>query len=204
MGVGMSPEVAARIFEPFFTTKGPGFGTGLGLSTVFGIVKQSGGSIAVYSELGRGTVFKVYLPRVHEAPDDRLDTELAPINLEGTETILLAEDDKAVQDISIMALGRHGYQILVASSGEEAVDVARGHDGPIHLLVTDVVMRGMTGRELSDTLVPERPQLRTLYVSGYTEDTIVRHGVLEPGIAFLPKPFTPVGLARRVREVLAE
>jgi PAS domain S-box-containing protein len=202
-GVGMSPDIAARIFEPFFTTKGPGMGTGLGLATVFGIVKQSGGNIGVYSELGRGTVFKVYLPRVYEALERARDAEPEPMNLEGTETIILAEDDETVREIAIMSLRRHGYEILVAASGEEALDIARRHDGPIHLLITDVVMGGMSGRELSDTLELGRPLLRTLYVSGYTEDTIVHHGVLESGIAFLAKPFTPVRLARRVREVLA-
>jgi CheY-like chemotaxis protein len=202
-GVGMSPDIAARIFEPFFTTKGPGMGTGLGLATVFGIVKQSGGNIGVYSERGRGTVFKVYLPRVYDALERARDVEPEPMNLEGTETIILAEDDETVRDIAIMSLRRHGYEILVAASGEEAVDIAREHDGPIDLLITDVVMGGMSGRELSDNLVLGRPLLRTLYVSGYTEDTIVHHGVLEGGIAFLAKPFTPVRLARRVREVLA-
>jgi PAS domain S-box-containing protein len=203
-GIGMSPEVQAQIFEPFFTTKGPGLGTGLGLATVFGIVKQSGGSIGVYSELGRGTVFKIFLPRVHEALDYARDADVEPINLEGTETILVAEDDEAVRNIAIMALRRHGYEILAASSGEEALDIARKHDGPIHLLITDVVMRGMSGRELADALILDRPILRTLYVSGYTENTIVHHGVLEPGIWFLAKPFTPVLLARRVREVFTE
>jgi signal transduction histidine kinase len=202
-GVGMSPDIAARIFEPFFTTKGPGMGTGLGLATVFGIVKQSGGNIGVYSEPGRGTVFKVYLPRVYDALERARDVEPEPMNLEGTETIILAEDDETVREIAIMSLRRHGYEILVAASGEEAVDIARQHDGPIDLLITDVVMGGMSGRELSDNLVLGRPLLRTLYVSGYTEDTIVHHGVLESGIAFLAKPFTPVRLARRVREVLA-
>jgi two-component system, cell cycle sensor histidine kinase and response regulator CckA len=201
-GTGMSPEVQAQVFEPFFTTKATGLGTGLGLSTVFGIVKQSGGSIGVYSEVGRGSVFKVYLPRVFVAADLPDVREPTAINLEGTETVLLAEDDESVREITIMALRRHGYEVLVATSGEEAVSLAADHPGPIHLLVTDVVMRGMTGRDLSDALVLERPLVRTLYVSGYTENTIVHHGVLESGIAFLAKPFTPIGLARRVREVL--
>jgi PAS domain S-box-containing protein len=202
-GVGMSPEVQAQVFEPFYTTKPAGLGTGLGLSTVFGIVKQSGGSIGVYSEEGHGSVFKVYLPRVFVAADQPDVREPASMNLEGNETVLLAEDDEAVREITIMALRRHGYEVLVATSGEEAIGLAADHPGPIHLLVTDIVMRGMTGRELSEALVLERPLVRTLYVSGYTENTIVHHGVLEPGIAFLAKPFTPIGLARRVREVLA-
>jgi CheY-like chemotaxis protein len=201
-GMGMSLETQAKVFEPFFTTKPAGLGTGLGLSTVFGIVKQSGGSIGVYSEEGRGSVFKVYLPRVFGAADPAEAREPAAVNVEGSEAILLAEDDETVRELTIMALRRHGYEVLVATSGEEGVQVAADHPGPIHLLITDVVMRGMTGRDLSDALVLERPLLRTLYVSGYTENTIVHHGVLEPGIAFLAKPFTPVGLARKVREVL--
>jgi PAS domain S-box-containing protein len=201
-GTGMPPEVQAQIFEPFFTTKPVGSGTGLGLATVFGIVKQSHGSIGVYSESGRGTVFKVYLPRVYDAADIERKPTIAPMNLEGTETIMLAEDDAAVRDIVVMALARHGYRLLVASNGTEALEAARHHDGPIELLITDVVMPGLSGRELSDALTAERPSIRTLFISGYTEDTIVHHGVVEPRIAFLLKPFTPVLLARKVREVL--
>jgi CheY-like chemotaxis protein len=202
-GVGMSPEVRARIFEPFFTTKKPGVGTGLGLSTVFGIVKQSGGGIGIYSEVGQGTVFKVYLPHVDAAPDDAGDIDPETMDLDGTETILLAEDEAAVRDIAVMALRRHGYHVLVAAGGTEALRLAREHRGPIHLLITDVVMPGMSGRDLADELTLDRPLTRTLYVSGYTANSIVDHGVLEPGIAFLPKPFTPVVLARKVREVIA-
>jgi two-component system cell cycle sensor histidine kinase/response regulator CckA len=203
-GVGMTPAVEARIFEPFFTTKGPGLGTGLGLSTVFGIVKQSGGGIGVYSEVGRGTAFKVYLPRVDETPLPERAVDSAPVDLGGNETILLAEDEDAVRDVAVMALRQYGYDVLVAASGEEALEIAAHHEGPIHLLVSDVVMQGLSGRDLSNAIVLDRPLLRTLFVSGYTENTIVHHGVLEPGIAFLPKPFTPVLLARKVREVLAE
>jgi PAS domain S-box-containing protein len=203
-GVGMTPEVQTRIFEPFYTTKGPGLGTGLGLSTVFGIVKQSGGGIGVYSEIGRGTAFKVYLPSVDESPVLERRIDLAPADLEGNETILLAEDEDAVRDVAVMALRQYGYDVLVASSGEEALKIADQHDGPIHLLISDVVMQGLSGRDLANLLVLDRPLLRTLFVSGYTENTIVHHGVLEPGIAFLPKPFTLVLLARKVREVLAE
>jgi two-component system cell cycle sensor histidine kinase/response regulator CckA len=203
-GIGMMPDVQARIFEPFFTTKGLGLGTGLGLATVFGIVKQSGGGIGVYSELGRGTVLKVYLPRVHEAADPERPTEPGTIDINGTETILVAEDEDAVRDIAVTGLRRYGYQVLAAPSGEEALQIAEHHDGPIHLLVTDVVMRGMNGRQLSNALGLDRPLVRTLFVSGYTEDTIVHHGVLDPGISFLAKPFTPAVLARRVREALSQ
>lgn len=191
-GLGMTPEVISQIFEPFFTTRQATGGTGLGLSTVYGIVKQSGGSVGVYSEPGRGSVFKIYLPEV-EVETERPTPDQGPaISLEGHETILVTEDDATVRDIAVMALARHGYRMLVAEDGPSALALARAHERRIDLLVTDVVMGAMSGRELADILAADRPDLRTLFVSGYTEDTIVHHGVLDSGIDFLQKPFTPV------------
>jgi PAS domain S-box-containing protein len=202
-GAGMTPEVVTRIFEPFFTTRQTSGGTGLGLSTVYGIVKQSGGSIGVYSEVGRGSVFKIYLPAAGTDVDPSPGHSEPWISLEGHETILLAEDDVAVREIAVMGLARHGYRVLVAEDGLDAINVARAHSGPIDLLVTDVVMGPMSGREVADALAEMRPGLRALFVSGYTENTVVHHGVLESGMNFLQKPFTPVALARRVRQLLS-
>jgi CheY-like chemotaxis protein len=201
-GCGMDKETQAKIFEPFFTTKGVGKGTGLGLSTVYGIVKQSGGFIQVYSEPGQGSCFKIYLPRLKEpAPADR--GRSAPFIIPGgTETILLVEDDERVRQLARMALEGVGYTLLEASNGAEALRLSAAHPGPIHLLVTDVVMPQMSGRQLAAQLSSARPALKVLYVSGYTDDAIVRHGVLEKGLVFLQKPFTPAVLARKVREVL--
>ena len=202
-GIGMDAQTQARAFEPFFTTKERGKGTGLGLSTVYGIVKQSGGYIWAYSERHRGTTFKVYLPRV-DAPADQLgrrDVTEGP--LEGTETILLAEDDAMLRPLAKGLLERLGYTVLQAGDAREALSVAAAHEGEIHLLVSDVVMPGGSGRELADRLADVRPETRVLYVSGYTDEAIVHHGMLEPGIAFLHKPFTPGALARKIRQVLA-
>jgi signal transduction histidine kinase/CheY-like chemotaxis protein len=201
-GAGMSLEVRERVFEPFFTTKEGAGGTGLGLATVYGIVKQSGGSINVYSELGSGTVFKVYLPHVFEPADEPLALPDEPDDAMGTGTILLAEDEEGVRDIAVLALTRAGYQVLPAASGTEALEVAGGHPETIDLLVTDVVMGKMSGRELARQLDRKRPGIRTLYISGYAENTIVHHGVLDADVAFLAKPFTPSALVRKVREVL--
>jgi PAS domain S-box-containing protein len=200
-GVGMDADTRARIFEPFFTTKEKGRGTGLGLSTVYGIVKQSGGYIWVYSEPGHGTTFKVYLPRV-DAPAHPVAQPREARTLAGTETILLAEDDEMLRPLAKGLLRKLGYIVLEAPSAEEALGAAAGHDGPIHLLVADVVMPGASGRELARRLAASRPETKVLYVSGYTDDAIVRHGLLDPGLAFLQKPFTPDTLARKVREVL--
>ena len=201
-GVGMTPEVRAKVFEPFFTTKELGKGTGLGLSTVYGIVKQSGGYVWAYSELGQGSTFKVYLPRVdapvevtHRAPEP----EGTPA---GTETILLAEDDDLLRPLARSLLEKVGYTVLAAANAEEALALASKHPGPIALLVADVVMPGESGRQLGRRLAPLRPETRVLYVSGYTDDAIVHHGLLEPGLNYLQKPFTPAALARKVREVL--
>jgi CheY-like chemotaxis protein len=200
-GGGMTEPVKARIFEPFYTTKPVGKGTGLGLSTVYGIVKQSLGHIAVYSEPGHGTTFKVYLPRAGEEATP-VPTPAGFSVPRGTETVLLVEDEDGVRSLARLALLSGGYNVLEASHGEEALALARGHAGPIHLLLTDVVMPKMGGRQLADLLSRERPETRVLFLSGYTGDAMVRHGVVETGTEFQQKPFTPLGLARKVREVL--
>ena len=200
-GSGMDEPTKARLFEPFFTTKEIGKGTGLGLATVYGIVKQSNGYIWVYSELGHGTSFKVYLPRVGDAAAATAETRPPFIN-GGTETILLAEDASGVRAVAQEILKRLGYTVLVANDGHAAIQLAGTRTDTIHLLVTDVIMPEMSGRQLADRLKEQRPGLKVLFVSGYTDDAIVRHGILEPGIAFLQKPFTPQTLARKVREVL--
>ncbi|MGA2779204.1 MAG: PAS domain S-box protein [Steroidobacteraceae bacterium] len=199
-GIGMTPEVKSRIFEPFFTTKG-GEGTGLGLAVVQGIIKQSGGAIEVYSETGVGTTFKIYLPASIEgrAPAVDTDREHSP---RGTETILLVEDDDRVRQLAAMALEGFGYMVLTASRGSAALQLMASHRDKIALLLTDVIMPEMSGRQLAGTLQAEYPQLKVLFLSGYTDDAVVRHGVLQSHVAFLQKPFTPVSLARKVREVL--
>ena len=200
-GVGMTEETKTHIFEPFFTTKESGKGTGLGLATVYGIVKQSGGFIWAYSEVGQGTTFKIYLPRADE-PADRATPAAPTGSLGGTEAILVVDDAPAVRLAVRTVLERHGYSVFEAMNGEAAVELAAKHRGPLDLLITDVVMPGMSGRAVAQRLAAERPGLKVLYMSGYTDDTIVRHGVLEPGIRFIQKPFVPDVLAQRVREVL--
>jgi len=201
-GLGMDEATRARIFEPFFTTKEPGRGTGLGLSTVHGIVKQSGGEIWVYSEPGRGTTFKIYLPRTAETAEPARPRPRPVEAPRGSETILLVEDDEPVRALVREALEEHGYAVLTASNGGEGLQVAERFQDPIHLVVTDVVMPDTTGPELAERLAARRPGTRVLFLSGYTGDAIIRHGMLAPGVAFLQKPFTPGALARRVREVL--
>jgi len=201
-GVGMDAETLSHVFEPFYTTKEVGKGTGLGLSTVYGIVKQSGGHVRVYSEPGQGATFKIYLPQVDELPETGDPPEpLQPV-AGGHETVLLAEDDSSVRGIVSDVLTQKGYRVLPAADGQAALAMARGYQGEISLLVTDIVMPGMTGRELAEALTDERPGLRVLYMSGYTDDAVVRHGVLSEGVPYLQKPFGPRALSSRVREVL--
>jgi two-component system, cell cycle sensor histidine kinase and response regulator CckA len=200
-GVGMDEATRTRIFEPFFTTKGPGKGTGLGLSTVYGIVKQSHGFIWVYSEVGQGTSFKIYLPQVTEAAGpDRPGPTM--VSSSGTETILLVEDNAGLRKLATRLLEPAGYTVLGAASGEEALRLLKRHEKPVHLLLSDVVMPGMSGRDLAEQLAQTRPEMKVLYMSGYTSDTVVRHGILEAQVPFLNKPFTAAALLRKVREVL--
>ena len=200
-GSGMDEATQARIFEPFFTTKEVGKGTGLGLSTVYGIIKQSGGNIWVYSEVGKGTTFKIYLPRADqefETIEDSVSDDL-PV---GTETILLVEDEEMVRHMTREILQLSGYRVIEAMHGVDALQVCKLHDGPIQLMLTDVVMPQMGGRVLAEQAAQLRPEMRVLYMSGYTDDAIVHHGVLDKNMAFIEKPFPPDALARKVREVL--
>jgi two-component system, cell cycle sensor histidine kinase and response regulator CckA len=201
-GQGMSPEVKARIFEPFFTTKGAGKGTGLGLATVHGIVKQSGGHVFVYSEAGQGTTLKIYLPRADEAPATAEGAAVEPALPRGSETVLLVEDEGTLRELIRELLESSGYAVLEARHGAEALKLCERHPDPIHLLMTDVVMPGISGRELAGQVKAVRPAIRTVYMSGYTDDAVVLHGVLSEEMAFLQKPFTQEALARKVREVL--
>jgi CheY-like chemotaxis protein len=202
-GTGMDGATQARIFDPFFTTKDVGKGTGLGLSTVFGIVKQSGGSIWVYSEVGVGTTFKIYLPHRQDEPVEKAPPpEPPPVPRNGSETVLLVEDDEDVRELVRTLLMRQGYQVLDARTGEEAIAVLERHPGAVHLMLTDVVMPKMSGREVADRVKALRPSVRVLYMSGYTDHSVIHHGVLEAGVAFLQKPITPSNLMQKVREVL--
>ncbi|MBV9072484.1 MAG: PAS domain S-box protein [Acidobacteria bacterium] len=200
-GMGMTPKVKARIFEPFFTTKEVGKGTGLGLSTVYGIVKQSGGFVWVYSEVGMGSSFKIYLPRV-DAPAEATSSNINLPVRRGNETVLLVEDEDGVRALVRHVLHKHGYDVLEARNAGEALLMCERHQGDINMLLTDVVLEQMGGCELAERLLKVRPQMKVLYVSGYTDDAIVNHGVLKAGTAFLQKPFTTEALARKVRSVL--
>jgi signal transduction histidine kinase/ActR/RegA family two-component response regulator len=203
-GIGMNEDVSSHLFEPFFTTKPPGKGTGLGLATCYGIIKQNGGHIWVYSEYGRGSTFKIFLPRAAGAAETEVLIEPTDAEVNGHETILVVEDEPLVRAITVETLETLGYRVLQASNGEEALTVARAFEEPIDVLVTDVVMPAMGGVALTQHMHRERPNLKVLYVSGYTDDAIVHHGVVEPGVQFLQKPFPLATLARRIRELLKQ
>jgi CheY-like chemotaxis protein len=199
----MDQKTQSQIFDPFFTTKEFGKGTGLGLATVYGIVKQSRGYIWVYSELGRGSVFKVYLPRVGGAAAPRQQIDADGAAERGSETILLAEDTDALREIAREYLGNLGYTVIEADSGEQALQRAHEFGGEIHLLLTDVVMSGMSGRELADQIVQKYPGIKILFTSGYTDDSIARQGIFDLTVAFIQKPYRPKALARKIREILS-
>jgi CheY-like chemotaxis protein len=202
-GTGMDAGTCDRAFEPFFTTKAPGEGTGLGLSTVYGIIKQSEGWISLYSELGKGTTFKIYLPIVTEAAQTPADPS-AGAAVRGTETILVVEDQEDVRKLLVEVLSQYGYRVRAAINGTEALQTAKRFPGPIDLMITDVVMPGMTGPELASKLAPSRPAMRVLYMSGYTQTLIDRQGLVETGVAFIAKPFGPKELLQQVRRILPE
>jgi two-component system, cell cycle sensor histidine kinase and response regulator CckA len=201
-GCGMDKETQSHLFEPFFTTKEKGKGTGLGLSTVYGIIKQSEGNVWAYSELGRGTTFKVYLPRAEEAIQPSKPVVVTETLPGGSETILLVEDEDSVRIMISKILRNRGYKVLEAPQGNEALQICEQYAGPIHLMVTDVVMPQMSGRDLAECLKPLRREMKVLYMSGYPDNAIVQHGMLEKGTAFLQKPFSLNELERKVREIL--
>jgi signal transduction histidine kinase len=202
-GMGMSPETVTHLFEPFFTTKAPGKGTGLGLATAYGIVKQSGGAISVYSEPGQGTTVKIYLPSAAAKPAAEA-IEQAPASAQrGNETILVLEDEARVRKLICEVLAGRGYHVLEAVRGEEAIRLAREHKGRIHLLLADVVMPEMSGPQALEQIRARHPNMKVLFMSGYTDEAMVHHGILDSGVPFLQKPFLPETLARKVREVLA-
>jgi PAS domain S-box-containing protein len=201
-GCGMDAETQARIFEPFFTTKAQGKGTGLGLATVYGVVKQTGGFIWVYSEVGHGTTFKIHLPRVAATVEKAFADQIQGGPAPGTETLLFVEDEESVRELVRDYLGTIGYRVLEAADGVQALAIAAAHKGPIHMLITDVVMPRLSGRELASRLTSERGDMKVLFISGYTDDSVFRHGVLEGGVAFLQKPFNLKSLAQKIREVL--
>jgi PAS domain S-box-containing protein len=201
-GCGMDEQTRARVFEPFFTTKEPGKGTGLGLATVYGIVKQSGGYIWVYSEPGLGTTFKIYFPRVLAPVEPLPAVRIDPSHPQGSETILLVEDEESIRSLVLDILAKGGYKALEAGSAQQALEISRDYDDVIHLLLTDVVMPHMSGREVAEQITKARPSTKVLYMSGYTDHAIAHHGILRPGVPFLQKPFSPEALANKVREVL--
>jgi two-component system cell cycle sensor histidine kinase/response regulator CckA len=201
-GMGMDAETVAHLFEPFFTTKAAGKGTGLGLATAYGIVKQSGGAITIYSEPGHGTTVKIYLPSAVAKAPVQPEEPASTASLRGTETILLVEDEARVRKLICQVLNARGYQVLEALSGEQAIRIAAKYKGSIHLLLTDVVMPEMSGPRTVEEIRALHPTIKVLFMSGYTDEAIVHHGILDSGQAFLQKPFLPNTLARKVREVL--
>ena len=201
-GSGMDAHTRAHMFEPFFTTKEKGKGTGLGLATVYGVIKQSGGNIWVYSEPGMGTTFKIYLPRVVASVEPPPPMLIRASQPQGSETILLVEDEEGIRSLVLGILQARGYTVLEAGRPHEALEISKKFDGPIHLLFTDVVMPQMSGREVAEQISAARPNTKVLYMSGYTDHAIAHHGVLNPGVPFLQKPFTPEALTQKVREVL--
>lgn len=198
----MDDKTKAHLFEPFFTTKPKGKGKGLGLSTVYGIIKQSGGVISVKSEAGCGTSIRIYLPRVDESVKSNGSDVLLAGATVGSETILVAEDEPGVRSLVCMALRLRGYVVVEAQDGVEALTVGSQHQGPLHLLLTDVAMPQMNGREVAERLAAQRPDLKVLFMSGYTDDALFRLGLMAPGVSFILKPFSPDALARTVRQVL--
>ena len=200
-GIGMNEETIGQIFEPFFSTKGS-LGTGLGLATIYGIIKQHGGNIWVYSEPGEGTTFKIYLPLSKEARAAKRPTIKTESESRGSGTILLVEDNEQVRDLANIILEEQGYTILMAENGHEALKVLAAHDAPVQLLLTDVIMPSMGGKELFTRIVKTHPEVKVIYMSGYTDNMIAHHGVLDKGTAFLQKPFTIQALTAKVKEVL--
>jgi CheY-like chemotaxis protein len=202
-GIGMDADTQAHIFEPFFTTKEVGRGTGLGLATVYGIVKQSEAFIWVESARAQGTTFRIYFPPAPAGAVPESAPRAEPASLTGSETVLVVEDSPQLRELMEEVLQVRGYRVLDAENGDAALEVARRHDGPIHLLLTDVIMPGMNGRQLADRLTAVRPDMKVLFASGYTADVLVQYGV-EGGVHYLQKPFTPDALTRKVREILSE
>jgi CheY-like chemotaxis protein len=201
-GTGMTDEVKARLFEAFFTTKPKGKGTGLGLATCQTIIQQSGGHIDLYSEVGKGTIFKIYFPRIKQLLDVAARPQIGPLP-KGTETLLIVEDEPTVRHLARDVLEAQGYEVIRASNGQHALHVAREHKGsPIRLVITDVIMPRMDGNVMAEWLKSTYPDLKILFTSGYMDDTIANHGVLAAGIEFMPKPYTPAILTRKVREML--
>ena len=202
-GCGMEAATQEHIFEPFFTTKEQGKGTGLGLATVYGMMKQTGGDIWVYSEVGRGTTFKLYFPRVFTEVSE-LARGGPQVQAGGGETVLVVEDDQAVRDLTVRMLNQLGYVVLAAVSGVEALAISKSYAGRISILVTDVLMPHMSGRQVADDLLRTRPDMKVLYLSGYPESMVIHHGVLDSAVEFLPKPFSREALGQKVREVLGK
>ena len=201
-GIGMDEETRKHIFEPFFTTKDNAGGTGLGLATVYGIVKQSRGWILIYSEPGKGTSFKIYLPRIPREKSVGSVSEHEAPQTGGPETVLVVEDQEEVRSYAVQVLETYGYRVLAACDGPSAIAAAGDHAGPIHVLLTDVVLPGMNGRQLADRLAGERPGIKVLFTSGYTRDVIAHRGVLDADVAYLAKPYSPEALAAKLREVI--